>query len=220
MRGRRVSTVRRSLRRPMEGSRQVKFVIGLGNPGKEHACARYNVGWLALDELACIWQVESERACCDGLLAVKDDVGVFKPLTYMNGSGRAVARLLGQSDAALEETLVLLDDLNLPLGMLRMRGQGSAGGHRGLESVIEWLATDRFPRLRLGIGPLRAGVTSRQFVLSPFDEQELPLVDRMVRRSAMAAQCWVAEGLQTAMSRYNGPLEDPERDTGLPHRAE
>jgi len=192
----------------MEGSPLVKLVIGLGNPGRKYARTRHNVAWLALDDLARAWQIESEQARCGGLLARKGEVGLFKPLTYMNHSGQAAASLVAESAVSMEDLLVLVDDLSLVLGTVRMRGQGSAGGHRGLESVIDWLGTPEFPRLRLGIGPRPPEMTARQFVLSPFCEEELPLVERMIERAALAAQCWATDGLETAMSRYNGAVEE------------
>ena len=195
----------------------VKLVVGLGNPGEWYAQTRHNLGWRVIDELARGWSFECEEVRCGGLLLVEgvasqdgprrigDSVELFKPLTYMNESGRAVADLTDESGVAFEDVLVVLDDLNLPLGTLRMRAGGSAGGHRGLESVMLHMGTDQFPRLRLGIGPAPAARTGRDFVLSPFDQEDLPLVERMIGQAARAAECWVKEGLEAAMSRYNGP---------------
>lgn len=185
----------------------MKFVIGLGNPGEQYARTRHNVGWLVLDRLARVWHIEREHVRWEGLVASKRAVKLFKPLTSMNESGRAVALLVGAADVGLDEVLVVLDDLNLSLGTVRLRADGSAGGHHGLESVIETLGTDRFPRLRLGIGPRQPDLPGKDFVLSSFDEGELPLVKQLVERAALAAQCWVKDGLEAAMSRYNGPVE-------------
>ncbi len=191
----------------------MKFVVGLGNPGREYTDTRHNVGWWVLDELADDMHLKAEREKWRGLAARKGEVTLFKPMTFMNDSGRAVAAMAEETGAPLHDILVVLDDLNLKLGTIRTRAGGSAGGHRGLQSVIDRLGTDEFPRLRLGIGPF-AGVDSRPFVLSPFSDSELPIVERMVARSLEAVWCWLREGVSAAMSRYNGavPAGDAEQD--------
>ena len=185
----------------------MKFVIGLGNPGDEYAGTRHNLGWRVMDELARLRRIKDEGPRWEGLLSVKGAVALFKPLTYMNNSGDAVARLVAGSGVALENVLVVLDELNLPLGPLRMRVGGSAGGHRGLASVIQSLGTDQFPRLRLGIGPPRPDLSGRDFVLSPFDEEELPLAEKLVARAVQAVEYWMDQGPDAAMSRYNAPVQ-------------
>ena len=185
----------------------MRFVVGLGNPGEWYARTRHNVGWAVLEELAAAWPASPEQERWDGLLVRQGSLTLFKPLTYMNESGRAVAALVRETGLPLAELLVVLDDLNLPLGVLRLRAAGSAGGHRGLQSVIEHLGTEEFPRLRLGVGPARADMTGKEFVLSPFEEPELPLVRRMVERAALAVQCWASEGVDIAMSRYNSAAD-------------
>lgn len=191
----------------------MKLVVGLGNPGEQYALTRHNLGWWVVEDLAETLQVRNESHRCGGTLATKGEVGLFKPLTYMNESGRAVAELAGETGVALSEFLVVVDDLNLELGSLRLRTGGSAGGHRGLESIIQSLGTDEFPRLRLGIGPCPAGVTARDFVLSTFNDDELPAAEEMVKRAVQAVQCWINEGAQAAMSRYNTRPEQQEGPT-------
>jgi len=184
----------------------MRFVVGLGNPGRRYVRTRHNLGWRVVDAVASALDIQGERECWHGLAAWTDEVTLFKPLTHMNQSGRAVAKLVRETAVCLDDLLVVLDDLNLPLGTVRMRARGSAGGHRGLQSVIDWLQTDVFPRLRLGIGPATGVCSGREFVLSPFEEAELPVVDRMLGRAALAVQCWLKEGVQAAMSRYNGAV--------------
>jgi len=201
----------------------VKFVIGLGNPGSRYVHTRHNLGWRVLDALAAELPTEEQREMCEGLAARAGCVTLFKPLTYMNESGRAVARLASDRGVGPQDMLVVLDDLNLPLGSVRLRAGGSAGGHRGLQSVIDALGTEQVPRLRLGIGPLREGMSARQFVLSPFEETELESCNRMVERAVAAVLCWLAEGVEAAMSRYNvtaGSEGDPERKTHRPGSCE
>lgn len=191
----------------------MKFVVGLGNPGREYTDTRHNMGWWVLDGLAEDMHLKAEREKWRGLAASKGEVTLFKPMTFMNDSGRAVEAMAQDTGAPLRDILVVLDDLNLKLGTIRTRAGGSAGGHRGLQSVIDRLGTDEFPRLRLGIGPF-AGTDSRPFVLSPFSQSELPIVERMVARSLEAVWCWLREGVSAAMSRYNGavPAGDAEQD--------
>nr|BCX01423.1 MAG: peptidyl-tRNA hydrolase [Bacteroidota bacterium] len=190
------------------------LVVGLGNPGPEYAGTRHNVGFRVLDELAQRARVrfragrgeylESELEL-DGQL-----VRLIKPTTYMNRSGRAVRQALDRYREPLDRLLVVLDDLQLPLGTIRLRPKGSSGGHNGLEDIIAHLRTEAFARLRLGIGAPFPRGKQADFVLSVFDPEELPLVEVMIQTAAEAVRCWVLEGIQAAMNRYNGPV--------LPHR--
>jgi PTH1 family peptidyl-tRNA hydrolase len=189
----------------------VKLIVGLGNPGRKYCNTRHNVGWWALDDLAGVLGLgeSDESECCEGLMAEARDVVLFKPLTWMNDSGRAVAAILAFRGLHIEDMLVVLDDLNLPLGTLRIRPAGSAGGHRGLQSVVDSLGTDKFARLRVGIGPAPQSGDWRDFVLSPFEETELPLAEKSVARAVQAMQCWLSDGVEAAMNRFNGPVEPP-----------
>ncbi len=165
---------------------------------------------MTLDALAArCGGAEEER--CGGLVLRSDDVWLFKPLGHMNRSGPPVARLLAEAGVALEDLLVLLDDLNLPLGTIRVRAGGSSGGHKGLASVIEALGTDEFPRLRMGVGPCPAEVDAIDFVLSPFEPGELAAAEEMSHQAAEAAWCWVREGLQAAMNRFNRRAQSEEQ---------
>jgi PTH1 family peptidyl-tRNA hydrolase len=190
----------------------VKYVIGLGNPGRQYSRTRHNIGWRVLDELAASGGIEQARERWGGLVARRDELTLFKPLTFMNESGRAVAGLVEGTGAGLQDLLVLLDDLNLSFGVVRLRARGSAGGHKGLQSIIDGLGTEEFPRLRLGIGGGRADLSAREFVLSEFDAEELPLAEQMVRWSARAVRAWAREGVERAMSRYNADVRDVESD--------
>ena len=192
----------------------MKFVVGLGNPGERYVHTRHNIGWWVLDELAAALGIAQERERWEGLLVGTDRLTLFKPLTHMNESGRAVAALANETGAALPDLLVVLDDLNLSLGTLRLRPRGSAGGHRGLQSVIDCLGTEEFSRLRLGIGPGAPVENGRDFVLSPFEQEELLITDRLVERAVLAVRCWVEEGVEAAMSRYNGQVNGADESAG------
>jgi PTH1 family peptidyl-tRNA hydrolase len=160
---------------------------------------------MALDRLAEQLGVSRERERCGALVGRADGLLLAKPLGYMNRSGPAIERLRRQEALGVEDLLVLVDDLNLPLGRTRLRAGGSSGGHKGLESVAEALGTQRYPRLRMGIGPCPPGVEGRRFVLSPFHPDERDAVDGMTERAARAAMCWAREGVQAAMGRCNAP---------------
>ncbi len=186
----------------------MKIIAGLGNPGSRYSRTRHNAGWMALDAAfrrsgACV-----ERYRGNGELARADGLLLFRPLGYMNRSGPPVLRLMEREGAGPEQLLVLVDDVNLTLGTLRLRPGGSSGGHNGLASVEHALGTDRFARLRMGVGPCPPGADLAQYVLSPFYEEERDVVVRMVGRAADAALCWAAEGVEAAMNKFNGPLEN------------
>lgn len=193
------------LGRNREGTEVEKLVVGLGNPGPEYEGTRHNAGWMALDSLARQLGVTGSRAIYDGLLAERGGLWLLKPLTYMNRSGCSAAAAVTAAGLDLKDLLVLVDDLNLPLGTLRLRPGGSSGGHKGLESLIEHLGGDGFPRLRIGIGPRPEDVGNYDFVLSEFAEHELPAARQMADRAAATARCWISQGIEQAMNQFNGP---------------
>lgn len=180
-----------------------KLVIGLGNPGRRYRDTRHNVGWMVLDEVARRYGLDDEQERYEGLLGQAGPLLLFKPLTYMNRSGRAVRAALDGLDIEFRDSLTVVDDFSLPLGSLRMKPSGSSGGHRGLESIVEKLDSEEWPRLRLGIGPCPPRMPAKDFVLSKFLEDELPELDRMIDRGAEAVQCWAERDIQTAMDEYN-----------------
>lgn len=190
----------------------MRIIVGLGNPGRRYADTRHNAGWLAADRLAGRCGAGRQQYAAGGMSLPCEDGGgrrflLFKPLRYMNRSGEPVSRLLGRREADAGDLLVLVDDVNLPLGSLRLRTGGSSGGHRGLESIGAALGTSEFARLRMGVGPCPEGVDLRRFVLSPFAPGEREAVDRMVESAADAALCWLRQGAETAMDRYNRTVE-------------
>jgi PTH1 family peptidyl-tRNA hydrolase len=183
------------------------LIVGLGNPGADYRATRHNVGFLVVEELARRWGISPRGAECNARLAARDGVLLALPQTYMNRSGYAVRCLLERYGIEPERVLVVLDEVALPLGKLRLRPAGSPGGHRGLESILESVQTDRLPRLRLGVRAGEeppAGEELVDFVLAPFAAEERAAVDEMVTRAADAAEHWLREGPESAMSRYNG----------------
>jgi PTH1 family peptidyl-tRNA hydrolase len=189
------------------------LIVGLGNPGKEYAETRHNVGFRCVDELArrggLRWEkprLKAEQA--RGRLAGRD-VTLAKPQTYMNLSGVAVVQLVRWYKVPLGDLLVISDDLDLPFGQLRLRGEGSAGGQGGLKSIVQQLRSDAFARLRVGIGRPQWG-DPKDYVLNRFTREQAAEVDEIVRRAADAAEVWLAEGPIAAMNRYNRALAPPK----------
>lgn len=183
------------------------LIVGLGNPGGDYEDTRHNAGFAVVDELigrlcpaaeaAHAWNSRVSRVRHAGRRLV-----LMKPLTFMNVSGDAVAKAVRALDLLPEEIMIVCDCLDLPLGCLRLRQRGSSGGHRGLESVIQALGTNHFPRLRLGVGRPPGDVI--EYVLGAWLADELPIVRDVVERAAEAILFAVRRGVVSAMDRYNG----------------
>lgn len=187
------------------------MIVGLGNPGPGYDRTRHNLGFMVADEISAGLHVRfSPRpGAFDYARATEGGITLHlvKPLTYMNLSGRALIEALAMTGTAVDRTLIVLDDFQLPLGTLRIRPAGSDGGHRGLGSVIGSLETDRVPRLRCGIGrdTLPPKEERRDFVLESFAEGELAPAREMIRRAAEAARVFAISGIERAMTLYNAP---------------
>jgi PTH1 family peptidyl-tRNA hydrolase len=181
----------------------IRLVVGLGNPGPEYERTRHNIGFAVLDLLAREWRVDWERAQKWGAYWAKAPaVLLLKPMAYMNRSGEPFAAVSQFYKVAPSETLVVLDDMALETGRLRMRLEGGSGGHNGLESILMHAGTDKVPRLRIGIGaPPSAGAVD--YVLGRFFEEEMPLVDKTIVRAADAVKCAIDNGLLSAMNTFN-----------------
>ena len=186
----------------------MKAIIGLGNPGPEYTGTRHNVGFAVVEELAHRWKVllKSWKRVADLAVLRDRDVLLATPRTFMNASGEAVQAMMTFYKVQPADVLVIVDEVQLPLGRVRVRAGGSAGGHNGLKSVIACVGMD-FPRLRIGVerGDPRRDLRDR--VLSRFAPDERSVVERAVNRAADAAEAFVTDGLQTAMNRFNS-IED------------
>jgi len=191
----------------------MKLIAGLGNPGAEYARTRHNVGFRVVELLAERWRIPINRYLLRTLYGRgrlgPEEVILAKPLTYMNRSGDAVAALLWHFGLGPADLLVVYDDVALPLGRLRLRGRGSAGGHRGMASIIERLGSEDFPRLRLGVGTPPPGVALPDYVLSPFPPAEEAEVEGLLARAGQAVEFFVTLGLEAAMNRINAPPAEP-----------
>ena len=186
----------------------MKVVVGLGNPGKKYAGTRHNVGFVLLDELYKRFSVDKPRRkfdaeVGDGLCGA-ERVLLVAPQTYMNASGRSVRQVVDFYQTPLSDLLVACDDLNLPLGRLRLRGSGSAGGQKGLENIIQQLGTQEFARLRLGIDPPPGSMDAADYVLGRFGKREAEEIDQSIQAAVCAVETWIEKGIEAAMNRFNG----------------
>lgn len=188
------------------------LVVGLGNRGREFRNNRHNAGFMVVDALCRRWSVAPSRLHCRALVAATNIEGVrvvlAKPQTYMNLSGQAVMSLLKFYKVNLEQMLVIHDDIDLPLGTIRLRPSGGAGGQKGLVSIIQQLGTQQFPRLRVGVGRPPGQMDAAAYVLRDFGRSELDTLDRVLERAAQAAETFVTQGLQPAMNGYNGGIDE------------
>ena len=183
----------------------IRLVIGLGNPGPEYEGSRHNIGFELVDRLAhergLKW--EKEHKFRSKIATGKDGVVFAKPLTFMNLSGNAVARLMRRQRLAADQVLVIYDDTALPPGALRIRAGGSAGGHNGIKSLIEYLGTEDFPRFRLGIGPAPENEILTDHVLGRFSEAEWGEMEKVLEIATEGVNCALSVGLDAAMNRFN-----------------
>jgi peptidyl-tRNA hydrolase, PTH1 family len=185
----------------------MKLVVGLGNPGRRYAGTRHNVGYEVLAELARRHGVTAAKARFRGEV-VEAELGgekalLLSPTTFMNLSGSSVQEAVSFYKLAVEDLLVLCDDLNLPVGKLRFRSRGSSGGQKGLDDIIGRLGTEEFSRLRVGIGAAPENRDWADYVLSKFTPDELPVMRQAVESAADAVIVWVREGIETCMNQYN-----------------
>jgi len=182
-----------------------RLVLGLGNPGERYRGTRHNLGFRVVRELAGRLDAALDRLECAALIGNKDPL-LAMPQTYMNRSGYAARCLAERYEIEPQNLLVVFDDVELPLGRLRLRRGGGPGGHRGIESVIRNLKTEEVPRLRLGIRPDTDSTPDDlvDFVLEPFRAEEQPAVEAVIDRAAEACQAWLELDIETAMNRFNG----------------
>ena len=190
----------------------MKLVAGLGNPGGQYRGTRHNVGFEVVDLLARRHGLAFESAPADAVLAKWRTNGevvlVAKALTFMNLSGPAIAELVRYYRVSLADLLIVSDDVNLPLGRLRLRPGGSEGGHNGLRSVADALGTVDYPRLRIGVGRGDAQRDLADHVLARFENDELSGIEGAIARAADAVEAWIQQGFEAVMNAYNRANED------------
>ncbi len=187
----------------------MRFVVGLGNPGERYRRTRHNVGFMVVDALmaragVAKGQEEALAQVAGARLGGEEPLLLVKPLTFMNRSGAAVDRLLADHAGTPQDLLVVVDDVALELGRLRVRERGSHGGHNGLRSIIEALGSEEFPRVRVGIGRGELPGDLAEYVLDAFPPEDVLVVQEAVERAADAVECALREGTAAAMNRFNG----------------
>jgi len=193
----------------------VKLIVGLGNPGIEYQFTPHNLGFLTIDRIANGLGVEIRNRQCRALTARttigSEPVVLAKPETYMNLSGLSVRELAAEHQVEVKSDLIVIyDELDLPLGTIRIRQRGSSAGHNGMESILGALGSDEFLRVRLGIAPDRKVVDSVKYVLTPFRKRQLKVVDEILEAGAQAVETIVKEGAAAAMNRFNRKNEAAE----------
>lgn len=203
------------------------LIVGLGNPGAQYARTRHNAGWFVIDELARRFEAgamkKQHEALTASILIDQKRVTLVKPQTFMNLSGRAVSALMRYGRIEAANVLVISDDLNLPLGRLRLRVAGSDGGHNGLKSITQMLGSNEYARLRFGVGePPREDRRERgtvDHVLSAFGANEWPVVEAATQRGADCVEWVVTQGVQAAMNRFNAvaPSSGAHVEPNRPH---
>lgn len=189
-----------------------ELIVGLGNPEPKYDNTRHNIGFAAVDELAKVWQMplkENKRfqgLFAEGVSASGQKVRLLKPLTYMNRSGQAVRAVTDWYKVEPRSVLVIYDDMDLPVGRLRIRLSGSAGGHNGMKSIIAHLGSQEFPRLRIGIGKSDGEKETISHVLGKFAPEEFKTIDEILYISLKAIELGLKAGIEQSMNRYNGFL--------------
>jgi len=194
----------------------LKIVVGLGNPGTKYEFTRHNTGFRIVDNLALNIETEFKEVksyyslICRGMIN-NHKIILVKPQTFMNLSGRAVSKIVSYYKSSLRDLLIVYDDLNLELGQLRIRKEGSAGGHKGMESIIQYLHSEDIPRLRIGVGnPLtNFNFDCASYVLSNFNHDEEDKIKETIKLSTEAIKSVVEDGFEKAMRKYNRKLIEP-----------
>ena len=185
----------------------MNLIVGLGNPGRRYLNSRHNVGFRCIEHMAREWKVplkERRKSAVLGQGSVDGhEVVLAKPRTFMNDSGTAIAYLLTRFASTPDDLLVVYDEMDLPLGKVRIRRSGSAAGHNGIRSVIDAISSQEFPRIRVGIGKAPEGIAGMEHVLRSMRSEERRIIEESVGKVAEAVRCLLDEGIETAMGRFN-----------------
>lgn len=186
----------------------MKLIAGLGNPGKRYERTRHNIGFCITERLVNKHNVQLKKKflkkCKEANISIfEEDVLIIQPLTFMNLSGRQLLHFYKTIKLDLKDILVVCDDVNLPIGKIRLRPAGSAGGHNGLSSIIDSLKSDEFPRLRIGIKTEDTVEDLSNYVLSEFKEHEKEIINNAIASAVSACESWIQHGMETAMNSFN-----------------
>lgn len=196
----------------------MKMIVGLGNPGNEYAGTRHNVGWMLVDALAEHLGINEWRSREKGMVAEgrigSEKILLVKPLTYMNNSGECVGPLMRWYKLEPEDIMAAHDDMDIPMGTIRIRKKGSAGGHNGIKSLLGHIGSENFGRLRIGIGRPQPGWSVINHVLAKFNDQEQKEIGDTIKQLIPAVECMVLEGPDMAMNKFNPKKVKKAKKTG------
>jgi peptidyl-tRNA hydrolase, PTH1 family len=200
----------RKIFKKLAGTKEVgkmKLVVGLGNPGKQYDQTRHNIGFEVIDELSRKLDIPLNQSKFKGLYGIGffkgEKVVLLKPLTYMNLSGESIRAVMDYYQIDLENFVVIYDDLDLPVGKIRLRQKGSPGGHNGIKSTVSHLGTQEFNRIRIGIDRPKNGMKVPDYVLGRFHDEEKPLTEDAVKKSADACEAWLEKPFLQVMNEFN-----------------
>jgi peptidyl-tRNA hydrolase, PTH1 family len=186
---------------------KMKCIVGLGNPGKQYEHTRHNIGFEVIDALSQQLSIPLDQSKFKGLYGIGfykgEKVLLLKPLTYMNLSGESIRAVMDYYQIEIEDLVVIYDDLDLPVGKIRLRQKGSAGGHNGIKSTIAHLCTQEFNRVRIGIDRPQNGMSVPDYVLGRFRSEETKLTEEAVKKSADACEAWLSSPFLQVMNEYN-----------------
>lgn len=186
---------------------EMKCIVGLGNPGKQYEQTRHNIGFAIIDELSHLLNIPLDQAKHKGLYGIGfykgEKVLLLKPMTYMNLSGESIRAVMDYYQIDIEDLVIIYDDLDLPIGKIRLRQKGSAGGHNGIKSTIAHLGTQEFNRIRIGIDRPPSGMKVPDYVLGRFSKEEQISVMEAVKKSAEACEVWLGKPFLQVMNEYN-----------------
>ncbi len=195
------------LAKPEEVGPKMKLIVGLGNPGKQYEHTRHNIGFEVIDALSSKFTIPLNQSKFKGLYGIGfhsgEKVILLKPLTYMNLSGESIRAVMDYYDVDIEDLLVIYDDLDLPVGKIRLRQKGSPGGHNGIKSTVAHLGTQQFNRIRIGIDRPQAGMSVPDYVLGRFHPDEKTPTEDAVKKSAEACSAWLEKPFLQVMNEYN-----------------
>lgn len=190
----------------------MKVIVGLGNPGRQYADTRHNVGFMTIDKISEQWNIPVQQNKFKALIGEGmvdgQRVILVKPQTYMNLSGESVGELVRFYKLDVADILIIYDDLDLPVGKVRLREKGSAGGHNGIKSLIAHLGTQEFKRIKIGIARPRPGQSVSNYVLEPFSTTDLPAIQQAITHAAEASREWLKQSFLLVMNKYNAISQD------------
>ncbi|UCH12523.1 MAG: aminoacyl-tRNA hydrolase [Candidatus Omnitrophota bacterium] len=186
----------------------MKLIAGLGNPGKKYVNTRHNIGFRVTDKLVYKYNAGFKKKLFKKAKEANLEISgerilILQPTTYVNLSGSCIWHFYKRLKLDLKDLLIICDDINLPIGKIRIRSSGSAGGHNGLASIISWLGTEEFPRLRIGIKTGEPIEEFSEYVLSEFSKSQQQIIEQVIENAILACESWIKDGVEVTMNRYN-----------------